>query len=281
MKQTLQDIPLNQIHADSNYRKTFNDKSLKELAASIKKNGVIEPIIVRQNETGFAIVAGERRYRASHLAGLVTIPALIREIADADVLKVQIIENVQREGVQYMEEAYGIKRLRDEADLDVAEIARIIGKSDAYVYQQLRLTSLPDEVQTIARNHWISKSVAWLIAQLPNIDEQIKAAKDLARPKGPANLITASGAKNYIRDNFGDSAGAFRKQRVMKLGEKSNDYAANWKFHLVRFSCEQFEQFKAIVRGRTETDVLAETVDMVMRGSETPVAEKEMVWANA
>jgi ParB family chromosome partitioning protein len=115
----LKQIPINQIHAASNYRKTFNDKSLKELAASIKENDVLEPIIVRPNNNGYQIVAGERRYRASKMAGKVTIPAVVREIADADILKVQIIENVQREGVQFMEEAYAIKKLRDDCTLDV------------------------------------------------------------------------------------------------------------------------------------------------------------------
>ena len=76
---TLQQIPLNQIHAKDNYRKTFKDKSLKELAQSIKKNGVIEPIIVRPNDTGFEIIAGERRFRASEIAGQVTIPAIIQK----------------------------------------------------------------------------------------------------------------------------------------------------------------------------------------------------------
>lgn len=110
----LKQIPINQIHAASNYRKTFNDKSLKELAASIKENGVLEPIIVRPNSNGFQIIAGERRYRASKIAGIVTIPAVVRDVADADILKLQIIENVQREGVPFMEEAYAIKKLRDD-----------------------------------------------------------------------------------------------------------------------------------------------------------------------
>jgi ParB family transcriptional regulator, chromosome partitioning protein len=196
-KNEFKEVPLNQIHAASNYRKTFHDKTLKELADSIRVNGVIEPIILRPNATGFEIVAGERRFRASQLAGLVTIPSVIRDLADGDVLKVQIIENVQREGVPFMEEADGIKKLRDEMTLDVAEIAKMIGKSEWYIYMMLRLTSLSDDAQRIARNGWISKAVAWQIAKLPNTDFQTQAANDLARTNRD-KLITGSGAKHYI-----------------------------------------------------------------------------------
>jgi ParB family chromosome partitioning protein len=259
----LKQIPINQIHGGANYRKTFNDKSLKELAQSIKENGVLEPIIVRPNSNGFQIVAGERRYRASKLANMVTIPAVVREIADEDILKLQIIENVQREGVQFMEEAYAIKKLRDDCTLDVAEIAKSVGKSDAYVYYMLKLTAMTDDARTIAEKGWISKGAAWQIAKLKSPEQQTEAANALARPNR-TKLVTESGAKHYIRDHFGDSATRLRKDRKANFGEKS-DYTANWKYHLVRFSCDQFEQFKKIVRGRTETDVLAEAVDMVMR----------------
>src|SRR5204863_531250 len=83
--QELKAIPLNQIHARENYRKTFRDASLKELAQSIKENGVLEPIIVRPNQNGYEIIAGERRFRAASLAKLVTIPAVVREVADGDI----------------------------------------------------------------------------------------------------------------------------------------------------------------------------------------------------
>jgi ParB family chromosome partitioning protein len=262
MKQPeLKQIPINQIHAASNYRKTFNDKSLKELAASIKENGVLEPIIVRPNSDGFQIIAGERRYRASKIAGKVTIPAVIREIADADILKIQIIENVQREGVQYMEEAYAIKKLRDDCTLDIKEIAKTIGKSEAYVYYMLRLTAMSDDARTIAEKGWISKGVAFQVSKL-TLEQQTEAANALARPNR-TKLVTESGAKSYIADNFGDSKRRLKNERVRIYGD--DEYKANWKHHLVRLNCEQFEAFKKIVRGRTETDVLAEAVDCVMR----------------
>lgn len=266
-KQELKEIPINQIHVRDNYRKTFRDKSLKELAQSIKENGIIEPIIVRANNSGFEIIAGERRFRASQIAGLVTMPAIVREIGDADILRVQIVENVQREGVQFMEEAYALAKLRDDCSLDVDEIAKLIGKSTAYAFYMLKLCEMSPDARQIAEKGWLQKSVAWHIAKLKNEDDQTKAANDLARTKSD-KLVTEATAKSYIADNFnGDTFKALRKKRVEIYGD--NDYAANWKRYLVQFTCEQFEEFKAIVRGRTQTDVLAEAVDLVMRKTET------------
>lgn len=291
-KPELKEIPINQISVRENYRKTFNDKSLAELAQSIKENGVIEPIIVRPGKGGFVIIAGERRFRASQIAGLVTMPCVVREADDMDTLRLQIIENVQREGVPFMEEAYGIQKLRDKGSLDVKEIAKLIGKSTNYVYFQLRLTAMSPDARNIAEKGWIAKSVAWQIANLPNEDDQTKAANDLARTQKD-KLITASGAKNYIADTFGDSDGALRKRRVSKFGLGSHeDFAANWKHHLVRFTSEQFEAFKKIVRGRTENTVLSEAVDAVMRESgskadttvtngKKPAPKREMEFVNA
>jgi ParB-like chromosome segregation protein Spo0J len=210
-------------------------------------------------------VAGERRFRASLLADQVTIPAVIRDVDDADILKLQIIENVQREGVPFMEEAYAVKKLRDDCTLDVAEIAKIIGKSDAYVYMMLKLCAMPDEARTIAEKGWISKSVAWEISKLTSPEYQTEAANALARTNS-SKLITQSGAKTYIQTNIlGNNNDAMRKRRVSEYGSGS-DYAANWKYHLVRFTANQFDQFKTVVRGRTENSVLSEAVDLVMRG---------------
>lgn len=263
MKQELKELPLNQIHSRSNYRKTFRDDSLKELASSIKQNGVLEPIIVRPNNKGFEIVAGERRFRASEIAKKVTIPAVIRAVDDKDVLAIQIIENVQREGVPYMEEAYALAELRKNNDYDTAEISKLIGKSESYVYYMLRLTEMAPDAQTIAGKGWISKAVAFHISKLKTEDDQTRAANDLARTQR-GKMVTENGAKSYIRDNFqNDSGPKLRKTRVAAIG--GSDYVANWKRYLVGLSCEQFERFKKIVRGRTETEVLAEAVDLVMR----------------
>ena len=200
------------------------------------------------------------------MAKLVTIPCVVRDVDDSEVLKLQIVENVQREGVPYMEEAYALKKLRDDCSMDSGELAKTIGKSDTYVSFMLRLCELPDDVRSIAEKGWISKSVCWELLKIEAPEKQIQAANDLARTR-PGSQITVSGAKNYIRDNFGDSAGRRRKERVEKFGPGS-EYTRNWKKYLVNFTTDQFEHFKKIVRGRTQTEVLAETVDLVMRRAE-------------
>src|SRR4051794_58881 len=110
MNQQLDEIPINQIRVKKNYRRTFNDKSIAELARSVKSNGVIQPIVVRPDgEMGYWLIAGDRRLRAATQAGLVTIPAVVRSDTDeTKILELQLVENIQKESVPFMEEAYGL-----------------------------------------------------------------------------------------------------------------------------------------------------------------------------
>ncbi len=263
MKDELLEIPLNQIQAKNNYRKTFNEKSLKELAASIKENGVIEPIVVRRvAEDFYNIIAGERRFRASEMAGLVTIPAIVKTVAEDDVLLLQIVENIQREGVQFMEEARALRQMRDEMALDVAEIARMIGKSDALVHNLLLLTKMSSVAQDAANKGELGKEVAVYIARLPNDEFQNKAATALRRSE-KSKLISGRVARQYIEDTFGAKR-VSRAQRNRIQKQNGNDYQSNWKKYLVNFSSLEFEKFKKVLRGRTETSVIAEAVEAVM-----------------
>ncbi|MGE0294914.1 MAG: ParB/RepB/Spo0J family partition protein [Hyphomonadaceae bacterium] len=266
MQQELKNIPINQIDVEENYRKTFDEKKLAELARSIRKNGVIQPIVVRKKGKRYSLVAGERRLRASKLADQVTIPSVIRTIDEqAYAIELQLIENIQKEQVPYMEEAYGFARLREAGILDVKEIAERIGKSDQYIYVALQLTRMADDARRIAEHGWISKGVAWEIAKLKDPDQQNQAANDLARTKSD-KMISVSGAKKYIETTFGDGKRRLKKERVAKFG-RGSQYIANWKKYLVSFTADEFERFKQIVRGRTDTEVLAEAVDLVMRRS--------------
>lgn len=272
----LQEIPLNKIHVDSNYRETFDEGALNELAMSIKENGVIEPIIVRPNKSGFAIVAGERRYRASILAGTATIPAIVRDLTDHEVLKIQIVENVQRVGVPFMEEAYGLQRLRDELSLDVTEMVKLVGRSDAWIYQMLSLTRMHGEAQRLAKNGFLTKPVACLIARLSDPEDQSKAANELARTQ-KGKLVDIRFARQYVETKIEANGKPLRKKRNAIQKQNGDDYIANWKKYLLTFSYDEFERFKAIVRGRTQTDILAEAVDLVMRRRNDDVGGGVMV----
>lgn len=258
-----EEININSIRTRSNYRQTFDEKKLKELASSIKEHGIIQPLVLRPIGNKYEIIAGERRFRAAKIAQLVKVPAIIREINDAKFLETQLVENMQREGVQFMEEAFGLKRLRDECDLDTAEICKKVSKSEWYVYMMLKLTDMSETAQAACARGEIGKSVAFIIAKLPTHDQQAKAAVDLRRDRAD-KLIGERAARHYIEQSFGEDryVRAPKKSRVQR--EIGHDYGANWKKNLLTFDAKQFEHFKKILNGKTETAAFAAAVEQVM-----------------
>jgi ParB family chromosome partitioning protein len=135
-----------------NPRKDFDEEDLSELAESIRQKGLVQPIIVRQSEAGgYEIVAGERRWRAAQRAGMHTIPVIVRELNDQEMLELAIIENVQRSDLNAIEEASGYFDLMDRFSYTQERLAEVIGKSRSHVANTLRLLKLPDSVRTRVR----------------------------------------------------------------------------------------------------------------------------------
>ena len=168
-------IPLAQIGANPDQpRKTFTESELSDLAASIKEKGVLQPILLR-GVSGrpylYEIVAGERRFRASKMAGLSEIPALVKSLDDANAMEIALIENVQRENLNPIEEASAYKNLMECCDYELSDVARLIGKSESYIRNMLRLTSLPDSVQNLVEQGELSASHARTIAVAENPEE--------------------------------------------------------------------------------------------------------------
>src|SRR5574340_255266 len=128
-------------------RKTFADDSLKELAASIREHGVIQPIIVHRIGTNYGLIAGERRWRATRLAGLKTIPALVREASKRELIEQALIENIQSEDLNPLEAAEAFKRLQDEFKLTQEDLAKRVGKERSTVTNFLRILGLPREIK--------------------------------------------------------------------------------------------------------------------------------------
>ena len=179
-------LPLRQLVASlTNPRTTFNAAKLQELADSIRTSGVHQPILVRplpgarvsdtDRHVQYEIVAGERRFRACQLAGLASIPAMVRPMLDGDVLEVQIIENLQRDDLSELEEAEGYDRLMRHSSLNAEQVGAKIGKSRSYVYARLKLLDLCFECQTALREGSIDTSRALLIARIPDHKLQMKA----------------------------------------------------------------------------------------------------------
>jgi len=159
-------------------RKHFPEKQMQELVDSIKQHGVIQPILVRQNGTRFLIIAGERRFRAAKQAGLTTIPAVIKSMEEQEYKEVSLIENLQRENLNPLEEANGIKELMDNHGLTQDQIAQRLSKSRPYIANSLRLLSLCDRVKEMVGKNELSAGHARALVVLPE-ELQIKAAEKI------------------------------------------------------------------------------------------------------
>ncbi len=159
-------------------RKHFDEEALRELSDSIRNLGVIQPITVRETAHGkYQIISGERRYRASKMAGLENIPAFVRSTGDDDVLMVALVENIQREDLDAIEIAVSYRRLMDECRLTQEEMSDRVGKKRSTVANYLRLLNQPAEVQAAVRERKITMGHARAIAGLPGDKEQIKVVR--------------------------------------------------------------------------------------------------------
>lgn len=158
-------------------RKTFDEDKLAELADSIRQNGVLQPILVRRKGQKYEIVAGERRYQASKLAGLKEIPAVVREIDDDKVFQLALIENLQRSDLSPIEEAKGYKQLLTSRSLTQEELAKILSKSRSAIANTLRLMDLPVEVQYMMEQGLLTAGHARAILAVPSEEGRIKLAK--------------------------------------------------------------------------------------------------------
>lgn len=155
-------------------REKFDSEALKELSTSIKEHGVIQPIIVRKIGEKYEIIAGERRYKASALAGLTKIPAIIRNLDDKEASKVALLENLQRKDLTAIEEARTYQKILELDSMTQEELGRTMGKSQAAIANKLRLLALTDEVQEALLNDQISERHARSLLNITNANEQVE-----------------------------------------------------------------------------------------------------------
>lgn len=137
-------------------RTEFNQDALETLAQSIKEKGVLQPLLLRKKGEKYEIIAGERRWRAAKLAGLESVPAVIKDLTDSETLEIALIENLQRENLSAIEEAEGLSRLMNEYEYTQEVIAKVIGKSRSHIANTLRLLSLPDEIKQMIKENKLS-----------------------------------------------------------------------------------------------------------------------------
>ena len=160
-------------------RTTMDDGRIEELARSIRSNGIIQPIVVRKQESGYEIIAGERRWRASQRAGLLKVPIVVRDIPDDRLLAAALIENLQREDLNPMEEAHAYRRLADEYHLTQEQIADAVGKDRSSVANVIRLLRLPLEVRENVAAGTIAMGHARALLSLPDEASQLRWGREV------------------------------------------------------------------------------------------------------
>jgi ParB family chromosome partitioning protein len=235
-------VPLEKILVNPNQpRKDFDETSLSELAASIKIHGIIQPLTVSAIANGkYRLIAGERRYRASKIAGLKEVPVYVRQTADENLLELALLENLQRENLNAIEIALSYKRLMDDLDYTQEKVSERMGKERSTIANYIRLLKLPPDIQVAVRNGVISMGHARAIINVDVVDKQlyifaeirnkglsVRQTEDLVRklytgqPVKPKVKIKLPDAYRKIEDNLASQFGTKVKLSHQKKGNGS------------------------------------------------------------
>ncbi|MFZ0544053.1 MAG: ParB/RepB/Spo0J family partition protein [Candidatus Promineifilaceae bacterium] len=189
-------VPVSAISPNPHQPRTFMDPNkLAELADSIREHGLIQPLIVRQEDSGYILIAGERRWRAAQLAGLPTVPVVIKEASPQAMLEIALIENIQRADLNPIEEAMAYQQLIDEFGLTQEAVAKRVGKSRPTVANIVRLLNLPDIIQEAVNNESISGAHARALLPLPTPESQIAVMNSIIKNGWSVRHVEATVAK--------------------------------------------------------------------------------------
>ena len=239
-------------------RKEFDKEKLDELADSISKHGVIQPIIVTKQGSMYQIVAGERRWRASKQAGLKKIPAIIRNYDEIKIMEVALIENLQRENLNPVEEALGYKSLMETFNLTQDKISERVGKSRSAIANSLRLLNLPEKVLSMLEKGDISTGHAKVILSVNNKNEQIQIAEQVVERKMSVretenyikskskNKKTPTSQSSEVKMAIKEMENAFSKYLGTKVKIKEN--GGKGKIEISYFSHDEFERLTELLK---------------------------------
>ena len=194
-------------------RKNFDEAALKELSDSIKEHGVFQPIIVKKSIKGYEIIAGERRVRASKMAGRTTIPAIIRAFTDEQMMEIGLLENLQREDLSAIEEAEAYESMIKSLDLTQEELARKVGKSRSHITNILGLLRLPKDVQKLVIDGEISMGHARALSKLSSVEEIEELAKKIVENNLPVRDIETMTSNEQVE-----------KKNKIKRDKKTNEF---------------------------------------------------------
>ena len=242
----LKELKITEIVRDENQpRIDFSQEAIEALAASIKEHGVLQPIVVTREDGKYKIVAGERRWRASKIAGLERIPAIIRTLDSQNRLELSIIENAQREDLNAIELATAYAKLKTQFNLSPKDIAAKVGKSEASIQGTMRLLNLPDDVKKIMVKEKLSEGV---MRPLVSADE--KTIKKVL-PKIISEGWTARKVERYFAENKKKSSTAAIKSNIYRKEEDMLSQKYNVTAHIVgrslTFRCKNEAELRALI----------------------------------
>jgi ParB family transcriptional regulator, chromosome partitioning protein len=247
------------IPGDQQPRKIFKDAALRDLAASIKEKGVLQPVIVSRTGDGtFRLIAGERRWRASSLAGLKKIPAIVKDVALADSLEIALIENIQREDLNPVETAEAFHRLMKDFGLTQEELSAKVGKDRATVANYLRLLKLPDEIKKFVNEGSLSMGHARAILSIEGKPNQLEAARRIIH-KGLSVRETETLAKKWstgakkkiVRHKKDPQIESLQEKLIRSLGTKVRIHhkGKKGKIEIEYYSLDELDRLLDILMG--------------------------------
>ena len=215
-EEEIQELPLSELRVNPYQpRKTFNEESLNELAESIKEHGVFQPIIVKKSIKGYEIVAGERRFRASKLAGKKTIPAIVRNFTDEEMMEIAVLENLQRENLNAVDEANAYKTLMENLHLTQDQVSKRVNKSRSHITNLLGILALPEDVLTLVKENKLTMGHARCLSKLSDIEKINELTKKVLEENLSVRELEALASGEEIE----------RKNKIVKK-PKSNEYTS-------------------------------------------------------
>lgn len=215
-EEEIQELPLNELRVNPYQpRKTFNEESLNELAESIKEHGVFQPIIVKKSIKGYEIVAGERRFRASKLAGKETIPAIVRNFTDEEMMEIAVLENLQRENLNAVDEANAYKTLMENLHLTQDQVSKRVNKSRSHITNLLGILALAEDVLALVKENKLSMGHARCLSKLSDIEKINELTKKVLEENLSVRELEALASGEEIE----------RKNKIVKK-PKSNEYTS-------------------------------------------------------
>ena len=219
-------------------RKVFDETALKELAESISQHGVFQPIIVKKSIKGYEIIAGERRVKASRMLGLSTIPAIVRDFNDTEMMEIALLENLQREDLNAIEEAMAYVKIMEAKNLTHEELAKVLGKSQSYVTNTIGLLRLPEEVKDLVVNDKLSMTHARILSKM----------SDKSTILNLANKVMNEGLS--VRD-LEEIAKGNDISKIVKVERKVKESDVKYKY-AEELLCEKFDSKVRVFKNKVE-----------------------------